>query len=356
MSFNRCLVFRFAPTEALYDDAYTADTAEAPPSPGLRRELASVPVHPAAAVLSYGIGVMEGLKAHRGDDGRIRIFRAADHATRFRRSAERLEMPPYPAAKFRAAVRALVQATAPHVPPPEEGSLYVRAMAFADEPMLGLTFPSRIRVLAYASAVGSFFAAAHAGPGTAGRRGLRLATTSVGRAARGGSGGAKAIGNYAICLRAKREAFAAGCDDALFLDAASRSLVEEGTGTNVFAVLEPGDRLVTPPAGDTFLPGVSRDSAIVLSRARLGRAVVERPLPLAEAIETAREMFVTGTGSGIAPVATIRHEGRDHAIGGSGGGGGAPGGEVAAALLSELRAIQLGRREDTYGWTEVLDL
>ena len=304
--------------------------------PGQLVSAESVSLSPAAAVLSYGYGVMEGLKAQRTDDGRVLIFRPRDHAERLQRSARRLSLPPYPTDLFVEAAESLVRANASHLPPSAEGALYLRPTLYATESMLGLRVAKRFCLSIYCCPIGPYFS----------RGAIRLRVLAVARAAPGGTGAVKSIGNYAGMLTHRLEAGADGFDDVIFTDAATHTLLEETSGSNVFALMRDGS-LVTPPLGDTILAGITRDSVIRMAKDELGLPVEERPLPVREVLDDAEQLFCTGTAWTVQPVEELETKQgwvKMSSI------------ELARTLRERLLEIQAGRGADNYGWTHAVEL
>jgi branched-chain amino acid aminotransferase len=292
--------------------------------------LGEVPLSPAAAILSYGLGVFEGLKAERDARGRLLLFRAADHVRRLRASAERLLLPPFPLDQGVRAIEGLVRRNAAFVPERGAGAFYVRPMLHCVEPILGGRAGARSRMLIYGCPVGPVFP-----PGAP----LRLRVADAARCAPGGTGGAKAVGNYATALATVARCRSLGFDDALFLDARAARDVTETSGANVFARLSRGE-VVTPRLTDEILPGITRESCIALLAREHGIRVEERTLPLAELLESAVEVFCTGTGLGVRSAGAI-HDGKREVRFRST--------ELAAALAERMAAIR-GGAEEPFGW------
>jgi branched-chain amino acid aminotransferase len=291
-----------------------------------------VPMSPAAAFLSYGCGVFEGLKAERGADGRVRLFRAMDHGGRFARSAARVALPEFPARRFVGAVAGLVRRNDRFVPPAGAGAFYVRPMMFGIEPLLGARRSRLAMVTMYGSPVGDVFKKGS---------GVRLKVVESARASVGGTGGAKAAGNYAGAILIKEAAQREGFDDILFLDGSADGHLAEASGANVFCVM-PGDEIVTPPIDDTILPGVTRDSVIRIAREVLGLSVSERPLPVAEVMARGRELFCTGTGWSVRPVEALGVRGGEHVCGPA---------RIGSRIREILRGMQTGAGADAFQWT-----
>jgi branched-chain amino acid aminotransferase len=296
-----------------------------------------VELSPAAAFLSYGQGIFEGLKARRLADGRVVLFRLEANAKRFMRSAERIGMPPFPAERFAAAVEELIRRNLRFLPPAGIGSFYVRPVQVASEARLGLSLCEQFMVLIYGSPVGPYFVGGES-------RGLKLRVLEQGRVAPGGTGAAKAMGNYAGTLPLAAEWKRRGFDDVLFLDAVKLRHVTETVASNVFAVLRSGT-LVTPPLDDQILPGVTRDSVLRIADGLLGMRVEERPLPIDEVFDDAGEMFCTGTAYRLQPVAELSHRDRSKIF---------PTTATRDALLEVLEGIQQGTRDDPFDWVHAI--
>lgn len=305
--------------------------------PGEFVPFADISVSPAAAFMSYGQGVFEGLKARRASDGRILLFRLEANARRFGRSAERVGMSPFPEEEFVRAVTELVRKNVRFVPPSGCGAFYIRPVQMALEPRLGLSLCDRFGVIAYGSPVGSYFAKGDL-------PGLRVRVLEQGRVAPGGTGSAKAMGNYAGTIPLAQPWKKRGFDDVLFLDAREERLVTESVGSNVFAVLRSGT-LVTPPLDDQILPGVTRDSVIQIAREFRGITVEERALPIDEVMKDATEVFFTGTAYTLLSVNELSHRDDTARF---------PTPSIRDSLFEILDGIQTGRDEDPRGWnTEI---
>lgn len=328
------LTFSFTET----DYVYRADgDAEREPvwAPGRIEPFGALTLSPAAAVLSYGAGIFEGLKAFRREDGQVQIFRPDANAARFQRSAERLSMAPFPADEFVSAVIRLVDANRRFVPPHGAGSLYVRPMQHAIEARLGFGACRELAVTMYGSPVGGVGSAADS---------IRLLAVERARVAPGGTGAAKAIGNYAGSVHVAGPPRRQGFDDVLYLDARALEYVTETSGANFFVVDHAG-RLITPPLDDQILAGVTRDSVLAVAREELGLQVDERPISITEVLEDAREAFCTGTAWTLKSVGEIAFRDRTARLRAR---------DVRNALWEIIGAIQTGRRPDRRGWTRLV--
>lgn len=306
------------------------------------RDFEDLRFSPAAMVMHYGQAIFEGLKAFRAtasDD--VLIFRAADCARRFDRSAARMAMPPLPAGMFVNAVRTLVEVDVAQVPSAPGSSLYLRPVMFADEPSLAVRPSTEFSFLVLASPVDSFFAS--------GRAMIDVyAQTSHIRAALGGTGDVKCSGNYAGAMAAKADAQAHNCDEVLWLDAREHRYVEEFGAMNCFVVRGSNDdaELITPPLGGTILPGHTRATVIDLA-GRRGLTVREEPIELSQVLDEdgpITEVFACGTAAGLAPVHRILTDaGPERIIGDRPG-------PVTARLAADYVGVTHGELEPGPDW------
>lgn len=295
---------------------------------------------PATAVLHYAQEVFEGLKAYRREDGSIWTFRPEQNARRMAKSSERLALPVVPEELFLEAVNTLTEVDQRWVPSPEgEKSLYLRPFLFASESFLGVRPSKHVTFMVIASPAGAYF-----------RGGVRpislLLSTDYTRAGRGGMGAAKTGGNYASSLVAQEAAYAAGCDQVVFLDAQEGRYLEELGGMNVYLVFADG-RVATPATG-TILPGITR-SAIIELLGRDGHTVQERHIEIDEwrkgvASGDIVEIFACGTAAVVTPIGRlVTVEGETPAASQTSG-------PVTSGIRQRLIDIQYGRAEDSFGW------
>jgi len=301
---------------------------------------APLQMDPAAAVLHYGQEIFEGIKAFRHADGSVWTFRPEANAARFVVSARRMAMPELSSADFLGSLEALVRVDADWVPDSDEASLYLRPFMFASEAFLGVRPARAMAYVLIASPVGPYF--------SGGVRPVPIwVAEDLRRAGPGGTGAAKCGGNYAASLLSQQEAYAEGCEQVCFLDAATGTNLEELGGMNVFVVLDDGSA-ATPRLTGTLLEGITRASVITLLRDG-GHDVVERDVSLAEvrsglADGRVVEAFACGTGAAVSPIGRLVGEGFDLTV--------ADGetGPVTAAVRCQLTDIQYGRAEDRHGW------
>ncbi|MEW6974826.1 branched-chain amino acid aminotransferase [Trueperella pyogenes] len=292
---------------------------------------------PAGSVLHYGQEVFEGMKAYRHDDGSIWTFRPTYNAARINMSCRRLAIPEIPVKDFMASIVDLVRADARWVPSTPGSSLYLRPFIFASESFLGVRAASRYEYLVIASPSGAYFS-----------NGLKPINVWVDRdyhrAGPGGMGDVKTGGNYAASLLPKVKAHDAGYDEVLFLDAATNTNIDELGGMNVFIVMADGS-VQTPKLTGNILPGGTRSSILQLLESE-GTAVREESISLRSVVEGVAagdvvEMFACGTAAVVTPIGRLASHDFDIRV---------PVGEKTAAIYEELTAIQLGRREDRFGW------
>ncbi len=299
---------------------------------------------PAAVVLHYGQAIFEGLKAYRGNDGRIRLFRPMENMKRMNRSAWRMCMPQIDERTTLDAIKELVRVESRWVPDQHGTSLYIRPFLIATEAFLGVRPAREYLFSVILCPVGAYYAE--------GFNPVKIfVTEKFVRAAKGGVGEAKTAGNYAASLMASEEAKKLGFTQVLWLDAAERRYVEEVGTMNIFFLIE--DVLVTPALSGSILPGITRDSVIHLAKS-WGIKVEERPISIDEIIEKSKsgllqESFGSGTAAVISPVGSLYYMGDTIEINQG------KTGPLAKRLFNEITAIQYGDKEDEFGWIETIE-
>jgi branched-chain amino acid aminotransferase len=302
------------------------------------RPRAALAVDPAASVLHYGQSMFEGLKAFRGADGVIRVFRLDAHLRRMHSGAARLAMPAIDIELTRTHLLEHLRRDASWVPRERGQSLYIRPLLFATEGFLGVRPASTYTLLVLLSPVGSYY--------EKGMEALRIwVEQDHVRAAPGGLGAVKTSANYAASLVAAARAKSNGFDQVLWLDAVHRKNLEEVGTMNFFVRI--GDEVITPPLGDTILAGITRDSSLTLLKS-WGLRVSERVVSIEEVVAASRsgalkEAFGTGTAAVIAPVGEL-------GVGDVRVRLPAAPGEVASRLYSTITGIQYGEQPDPHGW------
>jgi branched-chain amino acid aminotransferase len=302
-----------------------------------RRPVAPLELHPFAHALHYGSACFEGLKAHPGVDGVVRMFRPDRHVARMRRTAELLCLP-VPATDLLAGmIRDAAAANLDEVPP-APGALYLRPLLLGTVPNIGAAAaPSEdALLLVLASPVGDYF--------TGGSRALKLLLETELPRTTPQFGEAKAGANYVMALGVTRRAKAEhGVDQVLF---APDGDVQE-TGAANFLLLD-DDRIVTKALDGSFLHGITRDSVLTLAR-DLGYRVEERSIGLDELLSWEGEAALAGTAAVLTGVGTLVHEGREVAINGG------RTGPNTTRLREALLAIQRAEAADVHGWTVPVD-
>jgi branched-chain amino acid aminotransferase len=294
---------------------------------------------PASMCLHYGQEIFEGMKAYRGDDDSIYLFRPEENIKRMARSAERLCMPPMDEEMFMEALKKLILLEKDWVPHGEGTSLYIRPTMIATEVALGVHPANEYLFFIILCPVGAYY------PEGFGPTKIYVSEQYT-RSAPGGVGDCKAAGNYAASLYASREASAMGYTQVLWLDAKERAHVEEVGTSNIFFLV--GDELITPPLSGSILPGVTRDSVIRLA-ASWGVTVREKQLSIDELLRanadgTLKEAFASGTAAIVSPVGQMYYRGREYVIGDGGIG------PLTDRLYHEILEIQYGKKEDPFGW------
>lgn len=296
----------------------------------------SLEVDVSSGAVQYALSIFEGLKAHRGVDGQLRLFRPDMHAKRFAASARRLCMPTFDLDQFVSATRALVRVDADWYPNVPGGSLYIRPTLFASEAFLGVRPANEHRMTIVISPVGAYFAK--------GEKPLRLwAEREYVRAPRGGLGACKTGANYAASLLAAKRAQERGFDQVLWLDAKEHRYLEEVGTMNLMVRI--GDSVVTPPLSDSILAGVTRDSILTILR-EWGVDVQERAISLDEMEEAHRagklmEIWGTGTAAVVSVVGELTCP--EYTLTPKGG-------DLALKLRRAIEDLHAGRTADTHGW------
>ena len=300
---------------------------------------------PQACALNYGQALFEGMKARRGVDGKIRLFRMADNAMRMSRGAGRFMMAAPSPELYARTVLETVKANLEYVPPEGKGSLYIRPLLAGVGMTLAPAAPDTTLFMVYVQPVGSYF------------KGLSCiaikADADYHRAAARGTGWVKAAGNYAPCFMPVKKAKADGFADILFLDHEGRHVEEVGSAN--FAMVKKGTLYVAD--SPSILGGITRDSVMRVAREALGVKVVFAPLELDKVLGLgayakqgpADEAFCMGTAAVISPIGSLRWKDADFTFGKG------ETGPLTASIYEKIDGIQIGRLPDTYGWTTVVD-
>ena len=293
-----------------------------------------------AGVLQYAQTAFEGLKAYRTKDGKIVTFRPDLNAERMEQSAARLEMPVFPKEKFLEAVDMVVAANSDYVPPYGSGAtLYIRPFMFGSSEVIGVKPAKEYQFRMFCTPVGPYF--------KGGAKPIVIRVSDFDRAAPHGTGHIKAGLNYAMSLHAIVDAHNRGFDENMYLDAATRTYVEETGGANFLFVTKDG-KVVTPKS-DSILPSITRRSLCYVAENILGMTVEHRPVRFEEVKDFA-ECGLCGTAAVISPVGKIYDHGREIAF----PSGMDEMGPVTKKLYDTLTGIQMGRLPAPEGWIRVI--
>ncbi|MDE6828633.1 MAG: branched-chain amino acid aminotransferase [Alistipes sp.] len=296
-------------------------------------------MHMSSFCLHYGLELFEGLKAFRGADGKVRIFRVADNARRLRTSAERLCLPVPTVEMIVEGCKEVVRRNEAYIPPYGTGaSLYLRPVMFGTSVGLGVKPAKEAMLIIYASPVGAYF-----------KEGIKPIKVALDReqdrAAPRGTGDVKVGGNYAASIYSGQHAHELGYSNVLYLDAATHTHIEEFGAANFFGIKD--GKYVTPKS-PSILPSITNMSLRQLA-SDLGLSVEEREVPVEE-LSTFEEVGACGTAAVISPVSKIFDMQTNQVYE-----YGEEVGPMSMKLFNLLQDIQYGRVEDKHGWcTEVL--
>ena len=297
---------------------------------------ANVVINECAGVLQYAQTVFEGLKAYTTEDGRIVTFRPDLNAERLEASAARLEMPIFPKERFIEAVVETVKANSAYVPPYGSGAtLYLRPYMFGSNPVIGVKPATEYQFRIFCTPVGPYF--------KGGVKPLTLRVCDFDRAAPNGTGHIKAGLNYAMSMHAIVDAHNQGYDENMYLDAKTRTKVEETGGANFLFVTKDG-KVVTPKSS-SILPSITRRSLLYVAKEYLGLEAEEREIHVDE-LQDFAEAGLCGTAAVISPVGKIVDHGKEICL----PSGMTEMGPVTKKLYETLTGIQMGRLEAPEGW------
>ena len=297
---------------------------------------ATVSINESAGVLQYAQTIFEGMKAYTTQDGRIVTFRPDLNAERLADSAERMKMPVFDKERFVDAVVETVKANAAYVPPYGSGAtLYIRPYMFGSNPVIGVKPAAEYQFRIFTTPVGPYF--------KGGVKPLTLRVTDFDRAAPNGTGHIKAGLNYAMSMYANVDAHEQGYDENMYLDAKTRTKVEETGGANFLFVTKDG-KVVTPKS-NSILPSITRRSLLYVAKEYLGLEAEEREIEVAELSEFA-EAGLCGTAAVISPVGKIVDHGKEICL----PSGMTEMGPITKKLYDTLTGIQMGRLEAPKGW------
>ena len=298
-----------------------------------------IPLDPSAMVFHYGQTMFEGMKAYKGDDGTVYLFRPDMNAKRANSTNDRLCIPQIPEDDFVQAVKAVVDIDRDWIPTDPGTSLYIRPFVIATDEFLGVAPSKTYLFIVILSPSGAYYESGLEPVG------IWIEDEYV-RAVKGGMGFTKTGGNYAASLIAQVKAHDDGYAQVLWLDGVERKYIEEVGSMNIFFKIN--GKVVTPALNGSILPGITRNSIIRVCK-DWGYEVEERRISVDELVAAAKdgsleEVFGTGTAAVVSPVNKLRYVDDVMMIGDGSIG------ELTQKLYDELTGIQWGKREDTRGW------
>ena len=301
----------------------------------------TVNLHIAATALHYGQEIFEGLKAFRGKDGKVRVFRLEENAKRIIESAKGIKMQAIPVELFTEMVKKVVKLNERFVPPYGSGaSLYIRPLEIGTSAQVGVKPSAEYLFLILVTPIGPYF-----------KEGFKPTNICImrefDRVAPKGTGRWKVGGNYAASLEAGEKAHEMGYSAVLYLDPKEKKYIDECGPANFFAIKD--GKYITP-ASESILPSITNMSLQQLAQ-DLGVEVERRQIPLEE-LETIQEAAACGTAAVASPIAEIHDidNGKKYIISKDGNPG-----PVTTALYNKLRAIQLGEEEDIHNWNTIVE-
>lgn len=298
-------------------------------------------MHMAATCLHYGQECFEGLKAYRGKDDKVRIFRWQENAKRMQRSAEHILMPEIPEELFGEALFKAVELNKDFVPPFETGAtLYIRPLLIGTGAQVGLNPAQEYLFIIFVTPVGPYFKGGFSAVDL-------LIDREYDRAAPQGTGSVKVGGNYAASLKAAKAAKEKGYNAVLYLDPKEKKYIDECGPANFFAIKE--NTYVTPQS-TSILPSITNLSLQELA-ADMGYTVEKRPVHIDE-LKDFDEIGACGTAAVVSPVGKIDdlEEGKTYTYCKDG-----EAGPVCTKLYKTLTGIQYGELEDKFDWVKIFD-
>jgi len=301
----------------------------------------SIELHMAATCLHYGQEAFEGLKAFRGKDGKIRIFRMRENALRMQSSCRGILMQELPIEIFEESVLKAVKLNERFVPPYDSGaSLYIRPLLIGTSPQVGVKPASEYLFVVFVTPVGPYF-----------KEGFKptplVIMRSYDRAAPQGTGTYKIGGNYAASLVAGDKAHQMGYSAVLYLDPKEKKYIDEGGPANFFAIK---DNTYITPLSSSILPSITNASLMQL--AEDAGMKVERRAVAEDELSSFEEAGICGTAAVISPIARIDdiEENKSYVFSKDGNAG-----KTSTLLYSKLRGIQYGDEPDSHNWVTIVE-
>jgi len=296
-----------------------------------------ISVLPSTHVFHYGQAIFEGMKAYKNKEGKIQLFRPLDNLKRFNASAKRLCMPTIDEDLFMGGLTELLKLDCDWVPHADTKSLYIRPFMIADSEFIRATPSANYRFMIITSPTASYYK---------GETLLKI-EEKFARSFEGGTGFAKAAGNYAAAFAPTKHAQDNGFTQVIWTDAKNHEFIEESGTMNIMFRIN--DTLITPQLSESILGGITRDSIIAIAKQK-GINVEERKVSVSEIVEayknnTLKEAFGVGTAVTLNPIDKITFRDFDMEIEEQ-----SPS-SYSQTLKNELLDIQYGRTEDSFGWT-----
>lgn len=298
-------------------------------------------MHMAATCLHYGQEAFEGLKAFRGKDGKIRIFRLEENAARMQDTCRGTMMAELPTDRFREAILKVVKLNESFIPPYGTGaSLYIRPLLIGTGAQVGVRPADEYLFVVFVTPVGPYFKGGFS-------TNPYVIIREYDRAAPLGTGTFKVGGNYAASLRAGKKAHDMGYASEFYLDAKEKKYIDECGAANFFGIK---DNTYVTPKSTSILPSITNKSLMQLA-ADMGMKVERREIP-EEELATFTEAGACGTAAVISPIQRIDdpEKGLSYVFSKDG-----KPGPVSEKLYNKLRSIQLGEEPDTYGWVTIVE-
>ena len=298
-----------------------------------------VPIHIAATAIHYGQESFEGMKAFKGKDGRVRLFRWEDNAKRMQDSAKGIMMAEPPVKLFKEMINKVIKMNMRFVPPYGTGaSLYIRPLLIGTGPQVGVRPAEEYLLMIFVTPVGPYFKEGFSPVSM-------LITREFDRAAPLGTGKYKVGGNYAASLTSIKKAHDGGYANVLYLDAKEKKYIDECGPANFFGIKN--NTYITPKS-DSILPSITNKSLITLAE-DMGLKTERRPVALEE-LETFDEVGACGTAAVISPINKIKDDesGKVYSYGKDPG-------KISTKLFNRLIAIQSGDEEDKFGWVDFVE-
>lgn len=301
----------------------------------------TINIHMAATCLHYGQEVFEGLKAFRGKDGKIRIFRIEENAKRIRESAKGLLMEPIPVELFEEMCIKAVKLNERFIPPYGSGaSLYIRPIEIGLTPRIGVKEADEYLFLVMVTPVGPYF-----------KGGFKNTNICImreyDRVAPQGTGRWKVGGNYAASLAAGKRAHDMGYSAVLFLDPKEKKYLDECGPANFYAIKD--GKYITPKS-DSILPSITNMSLMQIAH-DMGMEVEQRHITVDE-LDSVSEAAACGTAAVASPIGEIDDidTGKKYVISKDG-----KPGPVTTEFVKRLEAIRNGEVEDVHGWNTIVE-